>query len=425
MKNPSTKSLLSRIEELESRLGESEQLIEAIKAGEVDAFAVNKDNKSEVFTLQTGDYAYRILIENFGEGALNLTEDGLIVYTNTYFYNLVNLTYEKAVGTYFSTLLHPDSKEKFKELFRKGIAGQSKGEINLQVNDQIIPVYVSLTSLYPTLPTVGVIVTDLTEKKKQEEVILNYQKNLEHKNIELLQSNAELASFSYMASHDLQEPLRKIQTFSSRILEKEKDELSPVAQDYFQRIIGASEGMQNLITALLDYSRMNTSQMLFEPTNLNKVLEDVKNNLNVLVEETHAVIESAPLPVVRAVPHQVNQLMTNLIMNAIKYRQPQMAPRININVSVVEPDDIEMGNNLPKKKYFKISISDNGIGFDQRYAKKIFEIFQRLHNKTEFEGTGIGLAICKKIAHNHGGMIEAESKKGVGSTFHIYLPYLK
>src|SRR4051794_7404768 len=187
MKVKSTEELLVKIEALENRLAESEQLVEAIKAGEVDAFAVNTNNHAEVYTLQSGDYAYRVLIEKFGEGALNLTEEGLIVYTNTYFFELINLSYENVVGTFFSDFIHPESKEKFDGLFELALNGSSKGEINLSVNDTIIPVYISLTSLQPKLATVGIIITDLTEKKKNEEIILRYQKDLETKNLELLQ----------------------------------------------------------------------------------------------------------------------------------------------------------------------------------------------------------------------------------------------
>ena len=181
----SSENLLSRIEELENRLGEAEQLIEAIKAGEVDAFALNKNNRSEVFTLQSGDYAYRVLVENFNEGALNLSEDGLIVYTNTSFHETLKLTYEKVIGKNIFEFIHPESRATFNELFKKGLAGQSKGEINLITGNSIIPVYVSLTSLYPTLPTVGMIVTDLRERKAYEQMML------QNKELEIAKKSTE------------------------------------------------------------------------------------------------------------------------------------------------------------------------------------------------------------------------------------------
>lgn len=414
--------LLLRIEELENRLAESEQLIEAIKAGEVDAFAVNLDNKAEVFTLQTGDYAYRVLIEKIGEGALNLSEDGLIVYTNTYFFELINLSYENVVGCFFTDFVHTDSQEKFKALFQQALKGSSKGEIKLSVNGKIIPVYISLTSLQPRLATVGIIITDFTEKKKNEELILKYQEDLEAKNFELSQSNTELASFAYVASHDLQEPLRKIQTFSNRILEMEYESFSVNAKNYFQRITGASKRMQNLINALLNYSRANTSEVILVPTDLNSIIEEVKNNLSELIEEDNIIIETSALPTLNIIPIQFNQLFSNIILNAIKYRKQDESVVIKISAEIISSDKIQKQVSFISDRYWKIKISDNGIGFEQQFANKIFELFQRLHGRSEYEGTGIGLAICKKIVQNHHGFIEAIGQPDIGSTFNIYLP---
>ncbi|HEY2726024.1 MAG TPA: ATP-binding protein [Parafilimonas sp.] len=420
----SKEELLLRIEELENRLAESEQLIEAIKAGEVDAFAVNSYNNdnAEVYTLQSGDYAYRVLIEKFGEGALNLTEDGLIVYTNTYFFELINLYYENVVGSFFADFVHADSKEKFNALLQQALMGNSKGEINLFVNDKIIPVYISLTSLQPKLATVGIIITDLTEKKKNEELILKYQEDLEAKNLELIQSNTEIASFTYIASHDLQEPLRKIQTFSNMIVEREYESFSQNAKIYFQRISAASQRMQNLIIALLNYSRTNTTEISLTSTSLNTIIEEVKNNLKELLEENNVTIEISALPTVNIVPLLFQQLFSNIIMNSIKYRKPDVDPLIKISADIVTADKMQLQAAIPGYRYWKIKISDNGIGFEQQYADKIFDLFQRLHSRSEYGGTGIGLAICKKIVQSHHGFIEAVGKPGIGSTFNIYLP---
>ncbi len=418
MKVKSTEELLHRIEELENRLQDSEQLIEAIKAGEVDAFAVGSKDQQEIYTLQTVDHAYRVLIEKFSEGAVNLTDDGLIVYTNTYFFELLNLSYEKVVGRYFTDFVDEGSKDTFDMLFKQSLNGGSKGEINLCIDKRIIPVYISLTSLQPKLDTVGIIITDLTEKKKNEEIILKYQYDLEIKNLELLRSNTELASFTYVASHDLQEPLRKIQTFANRILDKDDKSLTEITGEYFQRIVAASYRMQNLINSLLSYSRTNTSEIALALTPLNTIVEDVRNNLSELIEENKATIEVGELPVLNIIPVQFTQLFSNIIMNAIKYRRRGVDPVIKITADVIELQNQSSANN----KHWRISIADNGIGFEQQYADKIFELFQRLHGRTEYEGTGIGLAICKKIVQNHNGYIEAIGKPDVGATFNIYLP---
>jgi PAS domain S-box-containing protein len=390
-------------------------LIEAIKAGEVDAFAVRNGNESEVFTLQSGDYAYRILVENFSEGAINITEGGLIVYANKYFPEMLGMPYELVVGENIFDFIHPESKKAFDSLLASALEGQSKGEINLLAGEKTIPVYVSLASLHPKLPTIGIIVTDLTEKKANE-------KALEEKNRELERSNIELASFSYAASHDLQEPLRKIRAFISRILQQEDRNLSLKGKDYFSRIAKAAIRMQELIESLLNYSRSSTGETLLVPTDLNELLKETKENIRELIEENNAIIEATALPTVNIMPQQFQQLLTNLISNAIKYKKENLNPIITIKAEKVSASEIKAELTSSAKKYWKIMIADNGIGFEPQYSSKIFELFQRLHGRSEYEGTGIGLAICKKIVQNHKGIITAESELGRGATFTIYLP---
>jgi light-regulated signal transduction histidine kinase (bacteriophytochrome) len=266
------------------------------------------------------------------------------------------------------------------------------------------------------------VITDLSFKKRNEGVILQYQKDLESKNMELLQINSELASFAYVASHDLQEPLRKIKTFTTRILEREKGSFPDEIKNYFNRIVSATGRMQDLIVALLDYSRTNTSDVVYAPTNLNLVVDEVKTTLREQIEDKKAVIESSKLPTLKVIPFQFQQLFLNIISNAIKYRNPEMPPHIKITAGIVPVSEAQADTSLKDKDYWKIQIVDNGIGFEQKYADKIFELFQRLHGKSEYEGTGIGLAICKKIVNNHGGFIKATGQPGQGSTFSIYLP---
>ncbi len=422
MESESNEQLLRRIEELENRLEESEQLIEAIKAGEVDAFAIASPNETEIYTLQSGDYAYRVLIEQFGEGAINVTEEGLIVYTNASFFELLQLPYEKVIGNFLSDFIHTDSQEKFAQTFAQARHGKAKGEFNLAVNNTIIPVYLSLTSLQPQLSSIGIIITDLTAKKENDEVLLKYQKDLEIKNHELLQSNSDLASFAYVASHDLQEPLRKIQIFSKRILEKELETLSVNGKEYFQRLMTATHRMQSLIIDLLNYSRLNTTEVEYTATDLNSLLDEVLNDLNELIEETQALIEVDKLPIADIIPNQFNQVLSNLITNAIKFRKPGTTPVIKISAHIIPAAEIKIQAVFIATHYWKIQLSDNGIGFEQTYADRIFELFQRLHGRSEYEGTGIGLAICKKILQTHEGFIEAIGVPQIGATFNLYLP---
>ncbi|MEO6719352.1 MAG: PAS domain-containing protein [Ferruginibacter sp.] len=247
---------------------------------------------------------------------------------------------------------------------------------------------------------------------------------LRAKNLELEQSNAELESFNYIASHDLQEPLRKIQAFSQRILSKEGDNLTPFSKDYFSRINGAAERMQNLIDALLSYSRANSSILSEGPTNLNFLVNDVISDMQDTIDETQAVIQLTELPTLPVVSIQVNQIFVNILGNAIKYSRPGVAPVINISAKLVSGKEIPDSATDVNIKYWMISVADNGIGFEQRYEHKIFELFQRLHGSGDYIGTGIGLAICKKIMRNHQGFISAEGVPGTGSTFNIYFPVL-
>ena len=241
------------------------------------------------------------------------------------------------------------------------------------------------------------------------------------KNRELENANAELASFNYVASHDLQEPLRKIQGFSKRIIDIEGDNLSDMTKDYLNRLHAAAKRMQNLIESLLSFSRINLSQVVLHKTDLNHILTEVQLVLNESIAEKNAVVDAQNLPTLHAVPIQMHQLFLNLIANALKYSKPDVPPHIKITAEKVSVNEGEEGvkqNNT----FWKIVISDNGIGFEQQYENKIFELFQRLHGKTEYAGTGIGLAICKKIVQSHNGTITATGQPNVGATFTFFLP---
>jgi len=404
-----------KILELQRRLDEYEQLIDAIKGGEVDAFALMTNNQSAIFTLQTVDYAYRVLVENFAEGALNLSEDGLILYTNNYFSQLLKIPYENVVGNSFFHFIHPSSKETFNELFKNGLKAKAKGEINLLIADKTIPVYISLTSLFPGIPAVGVIITDLSEKRKQEEIL---QKNI----AELETKNNELQAFAYIASHDLQGPLKKIQIFISRIIEKESNNLSENGRVYLSKVQDSAKRMQTLIQDLLTYSNTNTTERNFENTDLNLIIDEVKDDLKEELNDKHATLEAIELHKINIIPFQFRQIMENLISNALKFINPTQQPHIKIKSEIAEGITFNNVNLSPHKKYCHISVSDNGIGFEPEFKEKIFEVFYRLHTHAEYKGTGIGLAIVKKIVENHGGVITANSVLNKGTTFNIYIP---
>jgi signal transduction histidine kinase/CHASE3 domain sensor protein len=246
--------------------------------------------------------------------------------------------------------------------------------------------------------------------------------SLEERNRELEQSNKELASFNQVASHDLQEPLRIIQTYISRFNEKETAALSEKGKEFFTKIKIAVTRMRTLINALLLFSRTNKTDKVFEKTDLNLLLENSVQDLAQAIEEKNAVIQSVKLPTLNVIPFQIQQLFTNLIGNSIKYGKANVAPVIKIECEKVIAKDQPELKTESTKKYFKISISDNGLGFEPQYAESIFKLFQRLHHDNEYQGTGIGLSICKKIVENHAGFIFAEGKPNVGAIFSVFLP---
>jgi signal transduction histidine kinase len=263
--------------------------------------------------------------------------------------------------------------------------------------------------------------TELLEKKISERTaeIAAINKRLTEQNYLLENKNEELNSFTFIASHDLKEPLRKIEMFTSRIKQTEAQNFSPKSKEYFDGILNASTRMQNLIEAVLSYAQTNTSTHHFKLTDLNDILKQATDTLHETILSSGAVINASALPKLQVVPEQIEQLFTNLISNALKYAKADTPPLITIKAEKIYGNTPQgQGSNVRWKMIF----TDNGIGFDDKYKDKIFEIFQRLHGKTEYEGTGVGLAICKKIVENHDGEISAISIIGKGSSFFIILP---
>lgn len=238
-------------------------------------------------------------------------------------------------------------------------------------------------------------------------------------NTELEKSNRDLEQFAYVASHDLQEPLRKIQTFAD--LSQKNAEQPDILRRYLQKIISSAARMSELIRAVLNYSRLARIHEEFNPVDLNAIIDNIKVDLELLIAEKEADVQTETLPVVRAVPLQMNQLFLNLFTNALKFSEKK--PEIRISASFVSAKDLDRyGLPVNDANYLRIAFSDNGIGFDPRYAEQVFAIFQRLHGSESFAGTGIGLALCKKIVENHGGFITVESEPGKGSSFFIFFP---
>lgn len=252
--------------------------------------------------------------------------------------------------------------------------------------------------------------------------LVNSNKQLEMKNRKLELFNADLASFNYVASHDLQAPLRKIQMFISRLNEVELQNISSQGKDYFKRIHAAAAHMQILINDLLMFSRTNADNKRFELTNLNEILNIAREELTLQIEETNADILSDDLPVLYAIPYQLQQLFINLLSNSLKFTREGTKPVIIISCELVGKEFVTPEEEYISESFYKITFADNGIGFEKQYAEKIFNLLFRLHDKKYYPGSGIGLAICKKIVENHFGIIKAWSEPNKGSKFFIYLP---
>jgi signal transduction histidine kinase len=258
-----------------------------------------------------------------------------------------------------------------------------------------------------------------------EDRMKNYQRELQD-NIALLnKSNLELEQFAYVASHDLQEPLRKISTFSDRLQMKYKQHLPDEAAQLLERMVSAVGRMRVLINDLLHFSRAGRiSPESIAPVNLNTVLTEVMADLDVSLQEKGAKVNTGALPIIEGNHTALQQLFQNLVSNSVKFSHPGRPLEININSEVITGKDTGFAKeNKQNDQFVRITIADNGIGFDQEYAERIFLIFQRLHGMSEYQGTGIGLAICKKIVDTHHGNISALGNPGVGATMIVVLPF--
>jgi len=414
------KHLEKQLEELRYQLEEANETIEAIRTGQIDALVVQGGDGHQLYTLKSADQTYRMFIEKMTEGAVTLNPAGIILYCNSQFATMVRMPLSAVIGMPFENFIAPHFIGQYHQLFQQCWRNDCKGELVLIAGDDGTPVQLSLTTLQlDEGVSLSIILTDLTEIKATQKQLEENYKQLEESNLALEASNYDLQQFASVASHDLQEPLRKIQIFSNLLKEKHTD-LTPQSLKYLDKIINSSERMKTLILDILQYSRLSVNQNQTDCVDLGALVAELLEDFELIIEEKHAEFNITELPCVLGNRGQIKQVFQNIIGNALKFSKRGVPPVITISYKGLSEAafDSKEEENGP---FAQISIADNGIGFEEKYIANVFSLFERLNSKDQYEGTGIGLAIAKKIIDKHNGLITAISQEGKGAEFKIIL----
>ncbi len=402
-------------------MGEQHEIL-----GVVLAFHDISEQRQAEQTIRLNEEKYRMLFENSPDAITLLGLDGTIIDCNQATVRLRNRPKENIVGQPFLDVesLREEDLAEYAAIFSRLIAGENVGPMTVELkgpNDEPrwLEAYPSLLHRGGKLDAIQVIARDVTQRRLAEQKVARYQEHLEElvaertaeleqSNLQLARSNAELEQFAYVASHDLREPLRKIKSYTELLAQRYGGRLDERADKYIHYIVDGSARMQELITELLLYSRLGRIGQNLKLTELSSIMKDVISDLELSIEENSATITVGPLPVLKVDAQQIGRLFQNLLSNALKF-QSDHQPKIHVAAEQVEDE-------------WHFSVADNGIGIESRYIDRIFLIFQRLHTRGEYGGTGMGLAICKKIVENHNGRIWAESQPSIGTTFFFSLP---
>ncbi|UCJ05870.1 PAS domain S-box protein [Chitinophaga pendula] len=389
------------------------------------------DLKQVTSALKESEERFRTMADQAPVMIWMTDENGQVTYVNTSWSSFTGLPPHAAFGSEWQQLVHPDDRTGVYNKWMRTVPVQQRFYLKFRflTADQG---YATVTgSGNPRYNSNGKfvgyigILQDVTQQDHAtgllEQEVRDRIKDLRRANRELARSNSELEQFAYVSSHDLQEPLRKIQTYAE-ILE-DRLEISDQAKYYLGKISDSSRRMMAMIRELLQFSRLSQSGEIYEPVHLEDILAQVRNDLELPIQEKHATIEAGPLPVIQGIPLQIKQLFYNLLNNSLKFCREGVPPVIQIRYETLSSAELKSRPSLhPGLHYFKLSFQDNCIGFDQVYADRIFTIFQRLNDRQQYDGNGIGLALCKKIVLNHHGDIYATAAKDSGSTFYVILP---
>ncbi len=372
----------------------------------------------------------RQTVESFLESVLNTSRNGIVTYEAIREDNQIvdfriifaNESFQKQIGVestdlvgktlleVFPSAMESKRMENYRRVSQTG--KKDEFEVSYQIGNNLRWYSVMLAKLED-----GFTATfyDITALKSYHEELQRKVHLLEH-------ANSELEQFAYVASHDLQEPLRKIKTFTSIILDRFNEPAESIAKSYMVKVISSADRMSTLIRDLLNMTDISHQHKSFVKTDLNVILKEVLNDFELIIQEKKATIKNDLLPVVEAIPLQMSQLLYNLINNALKFSRENTPPEVSITFSRLTGREVNFHNLDEEISYYEIVIRDNGIGFNPEYAEKIFIIFQRLNSRQAYSGSGIGLALCRKIVQKHGGKIYVRSKENEGASFHIILP---
>jgi two-component system, LuxR family, sensor kinase FixL len=418
-----------------------DELEERVRVRTADLVRVNEALRAEVAerkqaeeALQREQDRYRSLVLASAQIVWTTNPEGEMVEDSPSWRAFTGQTYEQLKGQGWLNTIHPDDRERTQRAWATAL---TTGTV-FQIEDRVkradgVYRHTAVRGVPVLEPDGGLrewvgMNTDVTELKEAEDAIRQARDDLEVRvrertgelaraNRELERSNQELQSFASVASHDLQEPLRKIQAFGDILQSEHQESLGEEGRDFLGRMQAAAGRMSTLISDLLTFSRVTTKGRTFVPVDLGVVAREVVSDLEARLRETSGRVNLGDLPTIDADPTQMRQLLQNLIGNALKFHLPEKTPTVQVGGELLA---IQEGNRV-----CRLTVTDNGIGFDEKYTDRIFEVFQRLHGRSQYEGTGIGLAICKKIVERHGGSITATSTPGWGTTFVVALPVKK
>ena len=419
----SRRSPPSQVAPLRVRLAEAEATLLAIRSGEVDAVMVEGKDGPQVFTLDGAGHAYRVLIESMHEGALTLTADMMVLYANQCFARMVRCPLEQVIGCSFGRFLSAADQATLRPVLEQPNEPGAKFQVPLMAGDgSHLPAQISIRSLAGNgsdRVAFGLVVTDMTDARRaaeQEETARLYAQAREHaaelehrvaeRTRQLLDANRELEAFESSVSHDLRGPLRHVLQFSQMLIEGYAAQLPDEARGCLTKILDSVGKMDRMILALLDFSRLGRQSLSRQPVDVSGMWHEILAEIRPGLGERPIEVTIGDLPPCDADPVLLRQVLVNLLENALKYSRTRDCSVIEISAG----PPLDGGSTV-------YSIKDNGVGFDMTKADKLFAVFERLHDASEFEGTGVGLTTAQRIIQRHGGRIWAEAAQDVGATF--------